>query len=137
VATCGQAGNLSRSRGDTEGRAGTHGGVVGSVPHIHICRPLHKTLHPTDPVRARDGAFGPESWVGSAIQPYPFFLIRADSRDSRASPTYSHGRGLPWLQLNTGRRGISHGGTQREERGPRFRNLDPCPNLKSGYFSHK
>jgi hypothetical protein len=101
-----KAGRRGNSHGGTEGSAG------GSVPHIHICRPLQKTLHPTEPVRARDGAFAPEAWVGSAIQPYPFFSIRADSRDSRASPTYSHGRGLPWLQLKAGRRGNSHGGTE-------------------------
>ncbi len=72
---------------------------------------------------AGDGAFAPEAWVGSAIQPYPFFSIRADSRDSRASPTYSHSSGLPWLQLKAGRQGISHGGAVAQ------RGNEHCPNL--------
>ena len=77
----------------------------GSVPHFHIFQgqrgrfSSHWVLATCGRIWcAGDGAFAPESWVGSAIQPYPFFSIRADSRDSRASPTYSHGRGLPWLQ---------------------------------------
>jgi hypothetical protein len=93
----------------------------GSVPHIHISSSQRGRLSPHWVLAscgriwfAGDGAFAPEAWVGSAIQPYPFFLIRADSRDSRASPTYSHGSGLPWLQLKAGRQGISHGGAEAQ-----------------------
>jgi hypothetical protein len=94
----------------------------GSVPHIHIFQgqrgrlSSHWVLASCGRIWfAGNGAFAPESWVGSAIQPYPFFSIRADSRDSRASPTYSHGRGLPWLQLKAGRQGISHGAQRHTE----------------------
>jgi hypothetical protein len=101
-----------------------------SVPHFHIFQGQRAHLSPHWVLAscgriwfAGDGAFAPEAWVGSAIQPYPFFSIRADSRDSRASPTYSHGRGLPWLQLKAGRRGNSHGGAEAQ------RGNEHCPNL--------
>ena len=63
----------------------------GSVPHFHISSSQRGRLSPHWVLAscgriwfAGDGAFAPEAWVGSAIQPYPFFLIRADLRDSRA-----------------------------------------------------
>ena len=73
-----QAGNLSRRRGGTEGGKGQ----LGSVPHIHTSSSQRGRFSALWVLAscgriwfAGDGAFAPESWVGSAIQPYPAFAL--------------------------------------------------------------
>jgi hypothetical protein len=43
------------------------------------------------------------------------------------SPTYSHGRGLPWLQLNAGRQGISYGGAEAQRANDHWPGLTLLP----------
>ena len=59
---------------------------------------------------AGDGAFAPEAWVGSAIQPYSAFAWICVIRGP--VPHIHTAEDCRRLQLKAGRQGISHGGAE-------------------------